>query len=119
MIGFLEHGLECDLRDINSLASSEPTALLVAGDEYSLQRVQERVLESCRELESSVTQVGFEKRASLTRGEGVVLTFPKLLEVSCGTMWHRENFVDFMLAYESQRRRHPCSKFTLLPFSLV
>ena len=119
MIGFLENGLECNLRDLYSLASSEPTALLVAGGEYSLQREQDRVLDSCRDLEARVTQVGLEKIASLTSGEGVVLTFPKLLEVNYDTAWRGGCFVDFHLAYVSQGRRHCIPNFTVLPFPLV
>ena len=82
LIGFLENGLECDLNYLTSLASTEPTALLVAGDEYCLQSAQESVLESCREIEARVSQPGLERIASLTRGNGVVLTFPKAIEVS-------------------------------------
>ena len=82
LIGFLADGLECDLNDLYSLAKTEPTALLVAGGEYSLQREQERVLDVCRELESGVVQPELDQIASLTRGEGVVLTFPKILDVS-------------------------------------
>ena len=88
MIGLLQNGLECNLGDLNSLASCEPTALLVAGDMYALQKEQDRVLESCRELEAGVTQPGLERIASLTKGDGVVLTFPKLVEVSYQMLSH-------------------------------
>ena len=82
LVGFLDDGLDCDFSNLHSLASSEPTALLVPGSEYCLQREQERVLEVCRELEAGVVQPGLQQIASLIRGEGVVLTFPKLLDVS-------------------------------------
>ena len=82
LIGFLAEGLECDLGDLTSLAKTEPTALLVPGNEYCLEKEQERVLDACRELEAGVIQPGLYQTASLTRGDGVVLTFPKLLDVS-------------------------------------
>ena len=82
LIGFLAHGLECDLGDLSSLARFEPTALLVPGSEYSLQAKQQRVLDVCRELEAGTVQPGVEQIASLTRDGGVVLTFPKILDVS-------------------------------------
>ena len=46
IVGFLADGLECDLGDLYSLAKTEPTALLVPGSEYCLQRQQERVVEA-------------------------------------------------------------------------
>ena len=82
LIGWLVNGLECDLGDLYSLAKYEPTALLEAGSDDWLQIKQEGVLDACRELERGVIRPSLDQIASLTRGDGVVLTFPKILEVS-------------------------------------
>ena len=83
LIGVLADGLECDLGSLENLASSEPKARLVATTAYPpLLGERDSVLGICKELEASATQPGLKRVASLTDGDAVLLTFPKLLEVN-------------------------------------
>ena len=83
LIGILADGLECNLNSLEDLASSEPKARLIATTAYPpLLGERSNLLEVCKDLEASATRPGFKRVASLTEGDALILTFPKLLEVS-------------------------------------
>lgn len=76
VIGVLQNGVECDLSSLEALACTEPKGLLLP-----LEEKRDDVLAVCRLLEEQERISGYEQVGSLTNGEGIVLTFTKLLEV--------------------------------------
>ena len=77
VVGILDKGLQCELGSFEALSRSEPKGLLVGlGEE------KKSIFEVCDRLSGGEMVENYASVGEFTRGDGVVLTFPSLLEVS-------------------------------------
>ena len=87
MTGVLNNGIQCDFRSFEKLARFEPKALLVApDDEWSIKK-HHTVLDVCDAMEASLPVDNCRSLANFTSGGGVVLFFPKILQVKSSPLF--------------------------------
>ena len=97
VVGVLKNGLECDLSSFEGLTQAEPTAVL-----EGLGEDEGNILALCRMLEEYDGIDGYKRTNSMTEGNGIVLTFPMLLEVSTSAVV--KSFAEETLSIWNQTR---------------
>ena len=87
LVGILQDGLECDFDSLVALSRTEPKGLLVATEIDTLIGRQDNVLEACRLLQETAPSHNYNCVGTIIQGEGIVLTFPRILDVGCTPNW--------------------------------
>ena len=88
LVGVLQDGIECDFNSLLALSRTEPKALLVATDQDKYNGRYDDVLEVCRMLEGATPGQGLKSIGSMMRDDGLVLTFPTILDVCIALIAH-------------------------------